>query len=176
MHPSPKSHANEEYSDAQPAPYGNRPIAPGAQYATSQALVPWSTGLFDCCSDRKNCCLTCCFPCVTFGQIAEIIDEGTMPRIASTAIYAILAATTCHACIYAGLYRQKLRNQYRLEESPCNDYCVHCCCEYCALCQEYRELQNRGYDMMMGWQGDLQRNYGVSITLTPPTIELVMKQ
>ncbi|OIW19309.1 hypothetical protein TanjilG_09093 [Lupinus angustifolius] len=55
MHPSPKSHANEEYSDAQPAPYGNRPIAPGAQYATSQALVPWSTGLFDCCSDRKNC-------------------------------------------------------------------------------------------------------------------------
>ncbi|KAE9600892.1 hypothetical protein Lal_00011197 [Lupinus albus] len=176
MHPSPEPYVNEQYSDAQPVPYGNQPIATGAQYAASEALVPWSTGLFDCCSDCNNCCLTWCFPCVTFGQIAEIIDEGTMPRIASVAIYAVIVASTGFACIYAGLYRKKMRKQYRLEKSPCNDYCVHCCCESCALSQEYRELQNRGFDMIMGWQGNLQRNHRVAITLTPPTIELAMER
>ncbi|OIW19310.1 hypothetical protein TanjilG_09094 [Lupinus angustifolius] len=182
MHPSSKPYANEQYSEAQPPPYGNRPIATGftpaagAQYAAPQALLPWSTGLFDCCADGRNCCLTCCCPCVTFGQIAEIIDEGTMSGTASAVIYAVINATTGHACLYACLYRQKMRNKYRLEESPCDDWCVHCFCESCALCQEYRELQNRGYDMVMGWQGNLQRNQGVAMTLTPPTIEPVMKR
>jgi hypothetical protein len=30
------------------------------------------------------------------------------------------------------------------------DCLVHFCCETCALCQEYRELKNRGYDMSIG--------------------------
>ncbi|CAL0329613.1 unnamed protein product [Lupinus luteus] len=176
MNPSPKPYANEQFSEAQPAPYGNRPIATGPQYAAPQALVPWSTGLFDCCSDKRNCCLTCCCPCVTFGQIAEIVDEGTISGTASTFVYAVINGTTGHACLYACLYRQKMRSKYSLEESPCDDWCVHCFCESCSLCQEYRELQNRGYDMAMGWQGNLQRNQGVAMTLTPPTIEPVMKR
>jgi len=30
------------------------------------------------------------------------------------------------------------------------DCLVHFCCETCALCQEYRELKNRGYDLSIG--------------------------
>ena len=37
-----------------------------------------------------------------------------------------------------------------LADEPCDDCCVHLCCEACALCQEYRELKARGFDMSLG--------------------------
>lgn len=37
-----------------------------------------------------------------------------------------------------------------LKEEPCGDCLLHCFCEACALCQEYRELKNRGYNMSVG--------------------------
>jgi hypothetical protein len=37
-----------------------------------------------------------------------------------------------------------------LVESPCWDCCVHFFCLRCALCQEYRELKNRGFDVSVG--------------------------
>ncbi|KAK6242350.1 hypothetical protein SCA6_007739 [Theobroma cacao] len=43
----------------------------------TKTRVPWSSGLCDCFSDWKNCCITCWCPCVTFGQIAEIVDKGS---------------------------------------------------------------------------------------------------
>lgn len=30
------------------------------------------------------------------------------------------------------------------------DCCVHLCCESCALCQEYKELETRGFNMAKG--------------------------
>ncbi|XP_057969257.1 uncharacterized protein LOC131158419 isoform X2 [Malania oleifera] len=39
---------------------------------------PWSTGLFDCQEHQTNVIMTTIFPCVTFGQIAEILDRGEM--------------------------------------------------------------------------------------------------
>ena len=50
------------------------------------------------------------------------------------------------ACIYTCTYRAKLRAHYSLPPKPGPDICVHCCCFFCALCQEYRELKNRGLD------------------------------
>lgn len=44
-----------------------------------------------------------------------------------------------------------------LEEKPCQDCLVHWCCETCALCQEYRELTRRGFDLSLG-----------TYVLTPP--------
>ncbi|XP_015580022.1 protein PLANT CADMIUM RESISTANCE 2-like [Ricinus communis] len=120
----------------------------------------WSSGLCDCGSDVKNCCITFWCPCITFGQIAEIVEKGTTSCATTGAIYAILACFTGCGCIYSCMYRSKLRHQYMLPESPCNDCLVHCCCEACALCQEYRELKSRGFDMSIGWQGNVERQKG----------------
>jgi hypothetical protein len=61
-----------------------------------------------------------------------------------------LASVTGMGCLYSCCYRSRLRGQYALKEKPCADCCVHWFCEPCALCQEYRELKNRGYDMSIG--------------------------
>jgi hypothetical protein len=53
-------------------------------------------------------------------------------------------------CLYSCLYRSKLRAQYDLDEGECPDFLVHFCCEHLALCQEYRELKNRGFDLGIG--------------------------
>ncbi|KAL4643591.1 hypothetical protein ACB092_02G104000 [Castanea dentata] len=36
----------------------------------------WSNGLYECGVNKCTCCITCCFPCITHGQIAEALDEG----------------------------------------------------------------------------------------------------
>ncbi|KAF2594477.1 hypothetical protein F2Q70_00042798 [Brassica cretica] len=40
--------------------------------------TPWRSGLFDCQEDQTNAVMTAILPCVTFGQIAEVLDEGEM--------------------------------------------------------------------------------------------------
>ncbi|KAG8382726.1 hypothetical protein BUALT_Bualt05G0107300 [Buddleja alternifolia] len=124
--------------------------------------VPWSTGLCGCFSDVPNCCLTFWCPCITFGQIAEIVDKGSSSCGQSGALYTLLACVTGCPCFYSCFYRSKMRQQYLLHESPCGDCLVHCCCEACALCQEYRELKHRGFDMSIGWHGNVEKqNRGV---------------
>lgn len=68
----------------------------------------------------------------------------------SGALYALIFCVSGCSCLYSCFYRTKLRSQYSLPEGPCPDCLVHCCCESCALCQEYRELKNRGFDMDIG--------------------------
>ncbi|KAJ9550628.1 hypothetical protein OSB04_014673 [Centaurea solstitialis] len=53
-------------------------------------------------------------------------------------------------CIISCRYRSKLRSRFALVEDPCTDCMTHCCCEYCALCQEYRELNHRGINPSAG--------------------------
>ena len=65
-------------------------------------------------------------------------------------LYTLLTVTGLGACVYSCIYRSRLRSQYGLTEQPCADCCVHLCCEACALCQEYRELKARGFDMSAG--------------------------
>ncbi|CAK9134275.1 unnamed protein product [Ilex paraguariensis] len=62
--------------------------------------------------------------------------------------------------LYTCGYRSQLWNQYGLKKTPCNDCLVHWCCGPCALCQEYRELQNRGFDMSIGWRANAARQTG----------------
>lgn len=68
----------------------------------------------------------------------------------SGVLYGLLCSITGCQCIYSCFYREKMRGQYSLLASPCADCLVHFCCEGCALCQEYRELKNRGFDMTIG--------------------------
>ncbi|RVX12631.1 Protein plant cadmium resistance 2 [Vitis vinifera] len=111
-----------------------------------------------------------------FGQIAEIVDKGSSACGVNGALYTLIACVTGCACCYSCFYRAKMRQQYLLKPSPCGDCLVHCCCEYCSLCQEYRELKNRGFDMTIGWHGNVERqNRGVEMSSmssqTAPTME-----
>ncbi|CBI32422.3 unnamed protein product, partial [Vitis vinifera] len=125
----------------------------------------WSTGLCHCCDDAANCLITCCCPCITFGQIAEIVSKGSSNCAVSGALYALLCLTGL-ACLYSCAYRSRMRAQYDLEDAPCVDCLVHVFCEGCSLCQEYRELKNRGFDMGIGWEANVDRQRR-GITLPP---------
>ncbi|KAJ7942913.1 putative Plant cadmium resistance 2 [Quillaja saponaria] len=125
-----------------------------------------------CFSDCRNCCITLWCPCITFGQIAEIADEGSVSCCASGVVYALINVLTGLGCCYSCPYRTKIRKKFMLANGPCGDCMVHCCCECCALCQEYRELKNHGFDMFIGWNGNVEkRNRGVGKTPVAPTIE-----
>ena len=106
--------------------------------------------LFIVCSPRAGC-LTFFCPCVTFGRIAGIVDQGATSCCASGALYFLLSAAAAGlGCLYSCCYRSRLRARYGLADKPCADCCVHLCCEPLALCQEYRELKSRGFDMSQG--------------------------
>ncbi|KAI0495119.1 hypothetical protein KFK09_025266 [Dendrobium nobile] len=132
----------------------NNPLALPAQILSPS---PWSTGLFDCFDDFGNCCLTFFCPCITFGRIAEIVDKGSTSCGVGGGLYALILCSTGCQWIYSCFYRSKMRSLFFLEESPCADCLVHCCCETCALSQEYRELYNRGFRLDLGWEGNLSR-------------------
>jgi Cys-rich protein (TIGR01571 family) len=136
-----------------PNAYYHQHQAPPTAAAFAMQAPPqaaWSTGLCDCFDDCGNCCVTCLCPCITFGQVAEIIDRGSTSCGASGALYALVMLLTGCQCVYSCFYRAKMRAQYGLQEKPCADCCIHWCCEPCALCQEYRELKKRGFDMNLG--------------------------
>nr|D9HP27.1 RecName: Full=Cell number regulator 11; AltName: Full=ZmCNR11 [Zea mays]ADI48425.1 cell number regulator 11 [Zea mays] len=108
----------------------------------------WSVGLCDCFGDLHTCCLTLWCPCVTFGRTAEIVDRGSTCCMSGTLYY--LLSTIGWQWLYGCAKRSSMRSQYSLRESPCMDCCVHFWCGPCALCQEYTELQKRGFHMAKG--------------------------
>ncbi|KAF8653030.1 hypothetical protein HU200_062468 [Digitaria exilis] len=121
----------------------------------------------DCFDDCGNCCVTCLCPCITFGQVAEIVDRGSTSCGTSGALYTLIMLLTGCQCVFSCFYRAKMRAQYGLQESPCADCCVHWCCECCALCQEYRELKKRGFDMKLGWHAIMERQGRTAATMPP---------
>uniref|UniRef100_A0A0E0KRI1 Uncharacterized protein n=1 Tax=Oryza punctata TaxID=4537 RepID=A0A0E0KRI1_ORYPU len=147
------------------------PAGAGAAFgvqANNPPVASWSSGLCGCCDDVGGCCLTFFCPCIAFGRIAEIVDQGATSCCASGTLYMLLATATGFACAYSCCYRSRLRQQYGLEEKPCGDCCVHWCCHPCALCQEYRELKSHGFDMSLGWQGNMERMGKGGVATAPP--------
>ena len=67
----------------------------------------------------------------------------------SGTLYVLLLSIGCQ-WLYTCSKRSSMRAQYNLQESPCLDCCVHFWCDTCALCQEYRELEKRGFNMAKG--------------------------
>ncbi|KAK9742481.1 hypothetical protein RND81_03G176000 [Saponaria officinalis] len=130
----------------------------------------WSTGLFDCFQDGPTCCLTFWCPCITFGQAAEIIDRGSSSCGVTGALYAIILLFTGLQCIYSCTYRTKLKQQYGMPPDTFEDFCLHCWCHGCALCQEYRELQIRGFDVPLGWHGNVERMNKATAVTNPPVV------
>ncbi|XP_054777013.1 cell number regulator 1-like isoform X2 [Prosopis cineraria] len=130
----------------------------------SVATPQWSSDLFHCVDDPSL--FTCFCPCLTFGRIAEIVDKGTPSCSSSGLSYGLLALTGL-ACLYSCNYRSKMRAQYDLPEAPCMDCLVHFCCEACALCQEYRQLKNYGFDLSIGWEANMERSRRFAVTVAP---------
>ncbi|RVW44851.1 Protein plant cadmium resistance 6 [Vitis vinifera] len=125
---------------------------------TTVGTEAWTTGLFDCMDDPTNALVTCCVPCLTFGQVAEIVDNGHTSCGTSALVYGAIACLIGCPFLISCTYRTKLRSRYGLVESPAPDWVVHCLCDFCALCQEYRELQNRGFDPSIGWHANVARH------------------
>ncbi|TKY60957.1 PLANT CADMIUM RESISTANCE 2 [Spatholobus suberectus] len=65
-------------------------------------------------------------------------------------VFLLAIRINCAPGPYSGYYRSRMRKQYGLRGDDCTDCLVHCFCEPCALCQEYRELENRGFNMSIG--------------------------
>ncbi|CAF2054518.1 BnaCnng16510D [Brassica napus] len=149
---------NPAVSHAQPAP---GPIGIPSQLpmtgAASNQPSKWTSELFDCMNDGENALITCFLPFITFGQIAEVIDEGASSCGTSGILYGVICCLLGIPCVYSCTFRTKLRSKYGLPDAPAPDWITHCFCEYCALCQEYRELKNRGLDPAIGWNGNVQR-------------------
>ncbi|KAM7253453.1 hypothetical protein ACFE04_021607 [Oxalis oulophora] len=126
------------------SPSAPPPMATGYPVQQPRPEGPWSSGLFGCMDDVGTSC------------------------VVAGAIYFLLMYVGCNCC-FSCLYRSKMRSEYRLSESPCNDFLVHCCCESCSLCQEYGELKSRGFDMSAGWNGNMASSQSHGSTMVPPT-------
>ncbi|KAJ4710037.1 protein PLANT CADMIUM RESISTANCE 2-like [Melia azedarach] len=185
---SRKPDGYEKYSTNLPKPWGpsmyteprttttgilmlNSQLYQNQQQQQEKNKNSWSSGLCDCFSDRRNCCVTCCCPCMTFGQIAEVVDKGSSSCGVSGALCALLCCVTCCPCCFSCFYRSKMRKQYALKKKPCCDCLVHCCCLHCALCQEHRELRNRGFDMDIGWHGNVEKETRGAADAMAPIID-----
>ncbi|XP_068658034.1 protein PLANT CADMIUM RESISTANCE 6-like [Aristolochia californica] len=149
-----------------PQPYQAVPIGTGG----------WTSGLFDCMNDPTNALITAIFPCLTFGQIAEIIDNGHTTCGTSGILYGAIAFCIAMPCLLSCTYRTKLRSKYDLVEAPAPDWVSHFFCEWCALCQEYRELKARGLDPELGWQGNMAKyqNQQQQAAMMPPANQTMM--
>jgi len=121
-------------------------------------------------------CLTLWCPCVSFGRVAEILDKGSSCKcvielinchflnfcfcelifvsaaccLHGSLFYVLAAFTHVGGCIYAWLYRVKLREVYGIEGHHCSDCVVSLLCLHLSICQEYRELKARGFRMSAG--------------------------
>ncbi|KAF8025600.1 hypothetical protein BT93_F2441 [Corymbia citriodora subsp. variegata] len=132
----------------------------------------WQSGLCDCHTDMSNAIMTALFPCVTFGRIAEVLDEGESPRcVVFCSLYLVMMPLLCSQWMISSCYRRKLRRRYQLLNKPCGDTITHMFCPCCTLCQEYRELKHKGLDPALGWKGIVTqkaRQNGNRQTTAPP--------
>lgn len=136
----------------------------------------WTTELYSCHEDATNCVVTAFCPCITFGQIAEIVDQGHTSCGTGALTYSTILCCCWVPCIYSCSYRTKLRAKFNLDGAPFIDTLLHCVFEPCALCQEYRELANRGLDPAIGWVGNLERHqHQQQAAMAPPSSQGMYK-
>ncbi|XP_057949345.1 protein PLANT CADMIUM RESISTANCE 10 isoform X3 [Malania oleifera] len=111
-------------------------------------------------SEGKNNegCIGLIFPCFLFGKNAEFLGSRTLIGSCMTHFFVWALVNTvccmltdgivwgipgCFMACYACGYRRALRSRYNLPEAPCGDFVTHFFCHLCAICQEYREIQER---------------------------------
>ncbi|XVF24174.1 hypothetical protein REPUB_Repub13aG0104700 [Reevesia pubescens] len=111
----------------------------------NQCQCQWQVDLFDCCNDPCLSLKTCIYPCGVFSSITNVVSKGKISR--EQAINNLMAYSLfCGCCCYSCFMRKKLRDLFNIEGGLCDDYITHliCCC--CAMVQEWRELEARGFE------------------------------
>ncbi|KAK6242348.1 hypothetical protein SCA6_007737 [Theobroma cacao] len=113
--------------------------------------VLWSLGFCDCLValpvGAHVSLLAGLLRLLTKDQPVSNITVGAAACAASAIIYILIKVLIDCPSFCSCFYRTKMRQQYMLKGGGCGDCMLHCCCEICALTQEYRELKNRGFDM-----------------------------
>ncbi|CAI5977776.1 unnamed protein product [Closterium sp. NIES-65] len=122
------------------------------------ATGTWTTGLCGCCEDIPGACCTYFCPCVILGRNVNIVTDGFTESSTACCLFFLVDSLTLGLCgfVYSCGYRTRLRQKYDLPESPCGDCLTHLCCLPCALCQENRELKNRGWDPKLGFASNVR--------------------
>ncbi|KAJ8769468.1 hypothetical protein K2173_002958 [Erythroxylum novogranatense] len=109
----------------------------------------WRVDLFDCCQEPCLSLKTCIYPCGTFSWIANAVSKGKISReraISDLMAHSIFLGCCCYTCCI----RRKIRELNNIQGGLCDDFLTHlmCCC--CAMVQEWRELQVRGFEGCQG--------------------------
>ncbi|QDZ21010.1 hypothetical protein A3770_04p35280 [Chloropicon primus] len=104
----------------------------------------WSSGICDCTSDCESCCIGWWVPSVLYGQNKEKIEGIGQFMPDCCAFFWLRVFCPCFLPCLSYQSRQNIRTTYGLKAEPCGDCCTHFWCIRCALCQEARELKNRG--------------------------------
>ncbi|KAG5237404.1 cell number regulator [Salix suchowensis] len=105
----------------------------------------WQVDLFDCCKEPCLSLKTCIYPCGIFSRIANVVSKGKTTR--ENAINDLMAYSIfCGCCCYTCCIRKQIRQLFDIEGGSCDDFLTHlmCCC--CAMVQEWRELEVRGFE------------------------------
>ncbi|CAK7325915.1 unnamed protein product [Dovyalis caffra] len=133
----------------------NAKSSTGSLKPEDEGQSDWQVDLFDCCNEPCLSLKTCIYPCGTFSSIANVVSKGKTSR--ERAIDDLMAYTIfCGCCCYTCCVRRKIRQLFNIEKQltnicygqggSCDDFLTHlmCCC--CAMVQEWRELEVRGFE------------------------------
>lgn len=110
---------------------------------TTVVTSDWSVGLFDCFNDMNSCIdIWCCPSCAVCRQMdaADGISDS-MNMMGFLGIF-------CFGCIAASIFncvtRMNIANKYGIAENGCTTCLIATFCTGCGMCQQHRELTNRG--------------------------------
>nr|CAD1834423.1 unnamed protein product [Ananas comosus var. bracteatus] len=115
-----------------------------------QRLSPCTRGMANYSHDGLFSMCNVWADCRDIGRRADQLCSGQFP-------VHVHGSSSVHLLGVGGNYRSKLREKYNLVEAPAEDWVLHLFCSCCALCQEFRELQNRGIDPSLGIKTILSR-------------------
>jgi len=100
----------------------------------------WKNSLCGCFDDMGSCCLTWCCPCIQYGKNYEKVHNSGC--FSQCFLWCCLSCCGLQCCLHKEL-RSDVRQRYGLPEG-CGDCLTTWCCGPCAICQEARELKDRG--------------------------------
>uniref|UniRef100_R7W4W8 Uncharacterized protein n=1 Tax=Aegilops tauschii TaxID=37682 RepID=R7W4W8_AEGTA len=100
--------------------------------------------------------------CQGSGRLGFVTALEIAAPVWRTIFHALLTRSIGCNWLYSCTKRSSMRAQYNFQGSPYMDCFVHMCCESCALCQEYKQLENRGFNMSKGWEGSNKITEGMA--------------